>query len=82
MAGSEKCAGKFKQDAVVKSWAVQVGLLTPLTFTQHRLSPLAVFTSSAYFLHNEGGDSEFTKFTVPTLRAFLKAHSQNVSGNK
>jgi len=27
----------------------------------------------------EGGDSEFTKFTVPTLKAFfLKAHSQSV----
>ena len=33
-------------------WAIQVGLLTPLTFAQHRLSPLAAFTSGAYFLHN------------------------------
>ena len=33
-------------------WAVQVGLLTPLTFAQHHLSPLAAFTSGAYFLHN------------------------------
>ena len=32
-------------------WAIQVGLLTPLTFAQHRLSPLAAFTSGAYFLH-------------------------------
>ena len=30
-------------------WAVQVGLLIPLTFTRHRLSPLAAFTSGAYF---------------------------------
>ena len=30
----------------------------------------------------EGGDSEFAKFTVPTLKAFLKARSQSVSGNK
>ena len=29
-------------------WAIQAGLLTPL----HRLSPLAAFTSGAYFLHN------------------------------
>ena len=29
-----------------------MGLLTPLTFARHRLSPLASFTSSAYFLHN------------------------------
>ena len=33
-------------------WAVQAGLLTPLTFVWHRLSPLAAFTSGAYFLHN------------------------------
>ena len=33
-------------------WAVQAGLLTPLTFAQHRLSPLAAFISDAYFLHN------------------------------
>ena len=30
---------------------VQAGL-TPLTFAEHRLSPLAAFTSGAYFLHN------------------------------
>ena len=33
-------------------WAIQAGLLTPLPFAQHRLSPLAAFTSSVYFLHN------------------------------
>ena len=33
-------------------WAIQVGLLTPLTFAQHRLSPLAAFTFGVYFLHN------------------------------
>ena len=33
-------------------WAVQAGLLTPLSFTLHRLRPLAGFTSGAYFLHN------------------------------
>ena len=32
--------------------AVQAGLLTPLTFAQHHLSPLAAFTSDVYFLHN------------------------------
>ena len=32
-------------------WAVQAGLLTPLTFARHRLSPLAAFTSGEYFLH-------------------------------
>ena len=33
-------------------WVIQAGLLTPLTFARHHLSPLAAFTSSAYFLHN------------------------------
>ena len=63
-------------------WAIQAGLLTPLTFARHHLSPLAAFTSGAYFLHNEGGDSEFANFTLPTLKAFLEARSHNVSGNK
>ena len=30
----------------------------------------------------EGGDSEFVNFTLPTLKAFLEARSQNVSGKK
>ena len=33
-------------------WAIQAGLLTPLTFARRRLSPCAAFTSGAYFLHN------------------------------
>ena len=58
-------------------------LLTPLTFAWHRLSPLAAFTSGAYFLHNaEGGDSEFANFTLSTLKAFFEARSQNASDNK
>ena len=67
----------------VAYWAVQAGLLTPLTFARHRLSPLAAFTSGAsFFFTVEGGDSELAKFTLPTLKAFLEACSQNVSGNK
>ena len=34
------------------------------------------------FFKMEGGDSEFTKFTLLTLKTFFKAHSQNFSGNK
>ena len=30
----------------------------------------------------EGSDSEFENFTLRTLKAFLEAHSQNVSDNK
>ena len=34
------------------------------------------------FFAMEGGDSEFANFTLPTLKAFLKARSHIVSGNK
>ena len=40
------------EESGVSYWTVQAGLLTPLTFARHRLSPLAAFTSGAYFLHN------------------------------
>ena len=42
----------FCRDKHVAYWAVQAGLLTPLTFTRHRSSPLATLTSGVYFLHN------------------------------
>ena len=60
-------------------WAVQEGLFTPLTFARHRLSPLAAFTSGAYFLHN---GSDFANFILPTLKTFLEVRSQKMSGNK
>ena len=60
---------------------IQAVLLTPLTFARHRLSPLAAFTSGAYFVHKEGGDCEIANFTLLTLKAFLEALS-HVSGNK
>ena len=34
------------------------------------------------FFAMEGGDSEFANFTLPTLKMFLEARSQNVSVNK
>ena len=55
------------------------GVCVCVTFAQQRLSPLAAFTSGAYFLHN---DSEFENFTLPTLKTSLEARSQNLSGNK
>ena len=61
-------------------WAVQVGLLTPLIFAQHRLSPLAAFISGTNFLHS--GSSEFANFMLPALKSFLEARSQSVFGNK
>ena len=39
--------------ALALYWAIQAGLLTPLNFARHRLSPLAAFTSGAYFLHKK-----------------------------
>ena len=61
----------------------QAGLLTPLTFARHRLSPFGCFYFQVRtFITTEGGDSEFVNFTLPTLKAFLEARSQNVYGNK
>ena len=71
--------GRVADPRLHEYWAVQAGLLTSLTFAQHCWSPLSAFTSGVYFLHS---DSEFVNFTLPTLKAFLEAHSQNVSGNK
>ena len=34
------------------------------------------------FFTMEGSDSEFANFTLPTLKTFLEACGQNVSGNK
>ena len=34
------------------------------------------------FFTVEGGDSEFANFTLPILKAYVEARSQNVSGNK
>ena len=34
------------------------------------------------FFTMEGGNSEFANYTLPTLKAFLEARGQNVSGNK
>ena len=45
--------GLFYSGLFYPYYAVQAFfLLTSLTFARHRLSPLAVFTSGAYFLHN------------------------------
>ena len=53
--GPSKPVGKCVSVRVY--WAVQAGLLAPLTFARHRLSPLAAFTSGAYFLHNRDNGS-------------------------
>ena len=63
-------------------WAIQAGLLTPLTFDRHHLSPLAALLPVRTFFTMEGGDSEFANFTLPTLKENLEARCHNVSGNK
>ena len=52
---------------------IQVGLLTPLTFAWHRLSPWLLLLQVCTYFTMEGGDSEFVNFTLPTLKAFLDA---------
>ena len=53
-------------------------VVNSLDFHLASLKPLGYFVVFTV----KGGDSEFAKFTVPTLRAFLKACSQSVSGKK
>ena len=44
--------------------------------------PLLFLLPVRTFFTMEGGDNKFAKFTLPPLKAFLKARSQNVPGNK
>ena len=64
------------------SWAIQARLLTPLTFVRHRLSPLAAFTSGAYFLHNGRRWQWICEFYTANFKGIVEARSHNVSGNK
>ena len=65
----------FEQLSIVDDFeSLAIGRFCPAS-----LKSLGCFNSGAYFLHN---DNKFAKFTVPTLKAFLKGRSQNVSGNK
>ena len=63
-------------------WAIQAGLLTPLTFARHRLCPLAAFTSGAYFLHNGKRWHWICEYYTANFKGILEARSHNVSGNK
>ena len=59
-------------------WAVYVGWLTPLTFTQHHLNPLAVFTSCAYFLHSRGSWQWIHKVYGANFQGILGSQSPPV----
>ena len=64
-------------------WAIQAELTNSLDFCPASLKSLGCFYfRCVLFSIKEGGDSEFSNFTLPTLKAFLEALSQNVSGNK
>ena len=74
------CSVGFYPQAIY--WAIQAGLLTPLTFARHGQVPWLLLLPVRTFFTMEGGDSEFANFKLPTLKAFLEARSHIVSGNK
>jgi len=43
-------------------WAIQAGLLTPLTFARHHLSPLAAFTSGETVVARADGPGTFSRY--------------------
>jgi len=64
-------------------WAVQAGLLIPLTFTRHHLSPLAIFTSSVYFLYNGGCRQWIREVYSANFKGIVEGPCHTlVSGNK
>ena len=52
---------------------IQAGLLTPLTFAQHCLSPLAAFTSGAYFLHSGRRWQRICEFHTANFKGIFEA---------
>ena len=66
----------------VMYWAIQAGLLTPLTLPGIAYVPWLLLLPVRTFFTMEGDNSEFANFTLPTLKTFLEDRSQNVSGNK
>ena len=52
-------------------WAIHARLLTPLTSARHRLSPLAAFTSGAYFLDNGRRWQWICEFFTANFKGFL-----------
>ena len=68
-------------------WRVQLTLLGGLGEVVNSLdlcpaSPWLPLLPVRTFFTMKGGDSEFANFTLPTLKTFLEACGQNVSGNK
>ena len=63
-------------------WVVQAGSLTPLTFTWHHISPVAVFTSSAYFLQNGISSSSSSNWILMSCQPHRVTSGQSNSGHK
>ena len=61
-------------------WVVQAGSLTPLPFTQHHVSPVAVFTSSAYFLQNGISSSSSSNWILMSCQPHRVTSGQSNSG--
>ena len=70
----------FLPQAVMQLLGGSGGVVNSLDFCPASLKSLGCFYF--HFFTMEGGDSEFVNFTLPTLKAFLEARSQNASGNK
>ena len=59
------------------------GVVNSLDFCPESLKSLGCFYFRCVLSSQwKAGDSEFGNFTLPTLKTFLEARSQTVSGNK
>ena len=54
-------------------WVIQAGVVNSLDFC-----PASLLLPVRTFFTMAGGDSEFANFTLPTIKTFLEARSQNV----
>ena len=59
------------------------GVVNSLDLSPSSLKSLGCFYLRVRtFFTMEGNESDFANFTLPTLKTFFEARSQNVSGNK
>ena len=58
------------------------GVVNSLDFCPSLLVPWLLLLPVHTFFTMEGSDCEFANFTLPSLKTFFEASSQNVSGNK
>ena len=81
--GLDKLASQIYAHPMLYILGDSGGVVNSLDFCLASLKSLGSFYFQCVtFFTMEGSDSEFANFTLPTLKAFLEACSQNVSGNK